>query len=279
MNQKRTELLFYSLAVVLPTTAIAACFWLFSVTNNWAANALMFIPGLIAVAFHLWCRQGLETVGWGVGPPIYWLWAIVLPILALGMSLPISIGLGYAAMTPASSAPGIAALGPWKIGLNMALYTLISIPFAFGEELGWRGYAQGKFVREFGLLGGLILLGLLWGAWHTPIFYVMGTYPEHPILGPFVLAPIDNVLAVAPMAWLYLRSKSIWVVTFTHAFADVLWGLSSLVFPANQEIHNWAVLQVAQLILSIVLLMDLRFGWQRATGAQTAFCDGQWKAL
>jgi hypothetical protein len=60
------------------------------------------------------------------------------------------------------------------------------------------------------------------------------------------------------MAWLYIRSRSIWVPTFTHAFADVLLGFSSLLFPAKEEIHFWAVLQVAQLILSIVLLMDLR---------------------
>jgi membrane protease YdiL (CAAX protease family) len=258
MNQERTELLLYSLAVIVPTTLIAACFSLFHVTNNWAANALMFVPGLMAVVFRLQRGQGFKTVGWGMGPLIYWLWAILLPIVMLGLSLPISIGLGYAATAPASSASGIAALPPLKLLVSAVLYTLISIPFAFGEEFGWRGYAQGKFVGEFGLLAGLLLLGILWGFWHTPIFYFMGVYPEHPFLGPFVMTPIDNILVVIPMAWLYIRSKTIWVPTFTHAFADVLWGFSGLLFPPIQEIHSWAVLQIVQTILSIVLLLDLK---------------------
>jgi membrane protease YdiL (CAAX protease family) len=258
MKQERKELLLYSLAVLVPTTLIVACFSLFHVANNWAANALMFVPGLMALVFWLVRRQGFKTVGWGMGPPIYWLWAILLPILLLGVSLSISIGLGYAAMAPTSSASGIAALPPLKLLINAVLYTVLSVPFAFGEEFGWRGYAQGKFVGEFGLFAGLPLLGLLWGFWHTPIFYFMDVFPKHPILGPFVMTPIDNILVVVPMAWLYIRSKSIWVPTLTHAFADVLWGFSSLLFPPSAEVHSWTVLQIVQLILSIVLLMDLK---------------------
>jgi hypothetical protein len=64
--------------------------------------------------------------------------------------------------------------------------TAISLPLAFGEEFGWRGYAQAKLVRAFGLVSGLLLLGVIWGFWHTPIYYFMGAYPNHHILGPFV---------------------------------------------------------------------------------------------
>jgi membrane protease YdiL (CAAX protease family) len=140
----------------------------------------------------------------------------------------------------------------------MGLYTLIAVPFALGEEVGWRGYAQAKLVREFGLLPGLLVLGILWGVWHTPIYYFMGTFPEHPVLGPFVLTPVDNILAVAPMAWIYVRSRSIWVPTLMHAYADILWGFSNLFFPPSQEIHSWAVLQSVQMIVSVLLLVDLR---------------------
>jgi membrane protease YdiL (CAAX protease family) len=113
-------------------------------------------------------------------------------------------------------------------------------------------------VREFGLLKGLLLLGILWGVWHVPIYYFMGAFPQHPIVGPFVMTPIDNILAVVPMAWLYIRSRNIWVPTLTHAFADIVWSFSSMLFPSHNEIASWAILQSAQLILSIVLLMNLR---------------------
>jgi uncharacterized protein len=258
MKQERTEILFYTLAVLVPTTLIVACFPLLHVTNNWAANTLMFIPGLMALAFRLQRREGFRSVGWGVGAPIYWLWAILLPIAVLAVCLPLSIRLGYAAIAPVSTSAGRIATHPLKILENILLYTAISLPFAFGEEFGWRGYAQGKLVREFGLVKGLLLLGIIWGLWHTPIYYFTGAFPEHPILGPFVMTPIDNILAVVPMGWLYIRSRNIWVPTLTHAFADVLWGFSDLLYPKSHEIQNWVILQVAQLIVSIILLMNLR---------------------
>ena len=258
MNRQKAQILSFALGVLIPTTLIAACLRQFQVTNNWAANALMFVPGLVAAILRLRWREGFKTVGWGIGEPIYWLWAGLLPIMALAVALPISLVLGYAA--PASSATGIAAMPLTKIVISVGLYIMISIPFAFGEEFGWRAYAQGKLIGEFGLLPGLLLLGIIWGFWHTPIFYFMGVYPEHPILGPFVLTPIDNILAVVPMGWLYVRSKTIWIPTLTHAFADVLWGFSGLLFPPTQQIHGWVVLQLVQLTISIVLL---RYWWKR----------------
>jgi membrane protease YdiL (CAAX protease family) len=186
------------------------------------------------------------------------MWAILLPTLALAMWVPTSIVLGYAAMAPADSTGGALMAHPLRLLENMAIYLAISIPLAFAEEFGWRGYLQAKVVSEFGLVKGLVVLGLIWGFWHTPIYYVMGNYPEHPILGPFVMTPIDNLMAVVPMAWLYIRSRSIWVPTLTHAFADILWGFSGILFPPNQEIASWVVQQTVQLGFSVVLLMDLR---------------------
>lgn len=258
VKPERTEILAYALAVLGTTGAIAGCFPLFHVTSNWAANALMFVPGAMAAAFMLVRRQSFRAVGWGLGKPVYWLWGILLPVVVLGASLPLSIWLGYAAAAPASAPIGRVAAHIAKLLENMLLYLAISLPLAFGEEFGWRGYAQGKLTREFGLVKGLLLLGLLWGFWHTPIYYVMRVYPSHPILGPFVMTPIDNVLAVVPVAWFYLKSRNIWVPTFVHAFADILWGFSDLLYPKSHEIQSWVILEVAQVIVSAVLLMSLR---------------------
>jgi len=258
----RTEILTYALAVLGTTTAICGLFRLFHVTNNWAANGLMFVPGGMAAAFLFAGRQPFGSpfrqVGWGVGKPIYWLCGILFPVLVLGTTLPLSLWLGYAAAAPAAAPISRVAAHPAKLLLNMLLYLTISLPLAFGEEFGWRGYAQGKLTRSFGLVKGLLLLGLLWGFWHTPIYYVMGVYPSHPILGPFVMTPIDNILAVVPMAWFYVKSRNIWLPTFVHAFADILWGFSDLLYPKSRQIHSWIILEVAQLFVSIVLLMNLQ---------------------
>lgn len=105
-GQTRNEILLYALAVILTSTLIVACFPLLHITNNWAGNALMFVPGLMALIFRLRYREGFRSVGWSMGPLSYWLWAILLPAIALLMSLPISLRLGYAVLAPASTAIG-----------------------------------------------------------------------------------------------------------------------------------------------------------------------------
>jgi uncharacterized protein len=257
MNQEKKDLLCFALVVVLATTLIVACFPLFHVTSNWAANVLMFVPGLVAAAILLRRREGFRSIGWGVGPGRCWIAATLLPTVVILIAVAVSLRLGYAAPAPLSTPAGSLILHPVKLLKNMLIYLVMSLPLAFGEEFAWRGYAQPRLIRQFGLIAGLIALGIIWGVWHTPIYYVMHVYPDHPFLGPFVMTPIDNILVVVPMAWLYIKSRSIWVPTFTHSFADILWGFSGLMFPATHEIQNWAVLQVVQVIISTVLLMDL----------------------
>src|SRR6516165_8033909 len=257
MNLEKKDLLCFALVVVLSTTLIVACFPLFHVTSNWAANGLMFVPGLVAAAILLRRREDFGSVGWGFGPWRDWLVGILLPTLAIFIAVTVSLRLAYVAPAPASTPAGSLIVHPVKLLKNMLIYLVISLPLAFGEEFGWRGYAQPRLIRQFGLISGLLALGIIWGFWHTPIYYVMHWYSEHPLLGPFVMTPIDNILVVVPMAWLYIRSKNIWVPTFTHAFADILWGFSGLMFPTTHEIQNWVVLQVVQAIVSAVLLMDL----------------------
>ena len=226
-------------------------------TSNWAANVLMFVSGLVAAAILLRRQEGFRSIGWRSGPGRYWIAAILLDTLAILIAVALSLRLGYAVPAPLSTPAGSLIVHPMKLLKNMLIYLVISLPLAFGEEFGWRGYAQQRLIRQFRMIAGLLALGIIWGVWHTPIYYVMHVYPDHPFLGPFLMTPIDNILVVVPMAWLYIKSRSIWVPTFTHAFADILWGFSGLMFPATHEIQNWAVLQVVQVIISAILLMDL----------------------
>ena len=264
MNLEKKDLLRFALAVIVTTTLIVSCFPLFHITSNWAANVLMFVPGLVAALLLLRRREGFRSIGWGVGPWRYWLAAIILPTLVILVAIALSLRFGYIAPAPASAPAGSLIVHPAKLLKNMLIYLVISLPLAFGEEFGWRGYAQNRLIRQFGIVFGLLLLGLIWGFWHTPIYYVMHEYPQHPFFGPFVMTPIDNIMVVVPMAWLYLKSRSIWVATFTHAFADILWGFSGLMFPATHEIQNWVVLQIVQAIVSTVLLIDLLSNRQRS---------------
>jgi uncharacterized protein len=43
------------------------------------------------------------------------------------------------------------------------------------EELGWRGFALDRMITRWGFFRAALLLGLIWGVWHLPLFFIPGT--------------------------------------------------------------------------------------------------------
>lgn len=63
----------------------------------------------------------------------------------------------------------------------IAAYTINAL-FAFGEELGWRGYLL-KTLQKNKLLSASLIIGIVWGLWHFPLILIGHNYPQHPIVG------------------------------------------------------------------------------------------------
>lgn len=56
--------------------------------------------------------------------------------------------------------------------LLMFLDSLVRGPL--GEELGWRGYLQLELNKRFSLVKSSLIVGVIWGFWHTPLWFVSG---------------------------------------------------------------------------------------------------------
>src|SRR6478672_6600058 len=114
------------------------------------------------------------------------------------------------------------ATGSWPRCGDTALYVMLAATIfstvvggQAGEEIGWRGYALPRLTTRMGLAGASVLLGVIWAAWHLPLFFI----PRTDLTGqsfPFFL------LAVTPLStaitWLYWRTNgSLLLTMLMHA--------------------------------------------------------------
>jgi uncharacterized protein len=69
------------------------------------------------------------------------------------------------------AAPGNAGL---SIGFWIGLIGLNLFQGATGEEAGWRGFALPRLQNRHGAIKASLILGLLWGFWHLPLWFASG---------------------------------------------------------------------------------------------------------
>ncbi len=61
-------------------------------------------------------------------------------------------------------------------GMGMFIFTFIDLLArgSLGEELGWRGYALNELQKKVSPLKAALMIGVLWGFWHTPLWFFSG---------------------------------------------------------------------------------------------------------
>lgn len=193
----------------------------------------MFMPTLWSVVYlTLFNRKAWKLVRFWPGNPIYLVLGALIPAaIAFGV-LAIALQQGWGGSSFFSfGADGADVLnGPWVLGDgaqgwamfagNVALTGLVFAGFngvvAVGEEFGWRGVLQHHMIERFGFLGGVALLGFIWAIWHAPMNLAGYNNPEAPILGTFVLFPLQLIAVSFIMAWLTIRAKSFWPAVLMH---------------------------------------------------------------
>lgn len=125
---------------------------------------------------------------------------------------------------------------PIWIGLAQGLIAGITINAVagFGEELGWRGFLQ----KELGYIGfwkSSALIGIIWGVWHAPIILQGHNYPQHPIVGVFMM--IVFCLLLTPIfSYVRLRAKSVIAAAIIHGSLNATAGLGIMVVKGGNDL-------------------------------------------
>ncbi len=113
------------------------------------------------------------------------------------------------------------------------------------EEPGWRGFALPRLQEGYGPLKGTLLLGLLWGCWHFPLFLMpgydgagTGLFGVALPFGAFVVSAVAMAIIIT---WVFNHTRgSLLLVMMVHAATDSF-PLASL-FPQAAGINNHIVM-------------------------------------
>lgn len=103
-----------------------------------------------------------------------------------------------------------------KVGLLMSGIVL-GLAVSFFEEIGWTGFATPEFRKRHGNLPAGLIMGVIWGAWHYPLFSGSTSGAISPTLYIAVLLFSFLIPFRILMAWVYDRTGSILVVMLMHA--------------------------------------------------------------
>lgn len=100
----------------------------------------------------------------------------------------------------------------------------IAIPLLLApliEELGWRGYGVDSLRAYLNLFNTSLVFGVLWAAWHLPVFFMKGSYQNE--LGNLGMLYVMNffvstfIIAIL-MNWVYYKTgRSIPAIVLMHA--------------------------------------------------------------
>jgi uncharacterized protein len=140
---------------------------------------------------------------------------------------------------------------------SVVLGPILGIVITFGEEYGWRGYLQSELFK-LGRVRGVLLLGVIWGAWHWPIILMGFNYPGHPLLGVVLMTLYTTGLAVV-LGYAVLRSGSVLLAAYLHALNNqVVSFLVALGYSPFDPALSFGIGIYGIATLAIVALLVLR---------------------
>ncbi len=158
------------------------------------------------------------------------------------------------------SAFGMIAKNPntWLMLAALPVNFFFGFTAFFGEEYGWRYYLQPLMQKRFGMRGGVLLLGVVWGIWHLPVdlFY----YTQDSQLLMVLSQQITCITLGIFFAYAYMKTENIWVPVILHYLTNNLVPIVSGVYTAsvfeNQSL-TWGELLMSFIVNGLIFGMFL----------------------
>ena len=270
----RKKLIIFILVAFLPMIgAGVAMHYCVPLLKSLISAGVMFIPMLAVIITQLICKEPIFT-GVGISFKFNRWWVIgwlLIPIIALAI-VGMTLLMPGAEWTPDSDTMKLVlksmpeGFGVWGfIGVTilsgMFAGATINAVFAFGEEIAWRGFLLKLFNgKKFWNVA--LWTGIIWGFWHAPIILNGHNYPQHPVLGVFLMV-VFCVLFTPILMYFRQKSGSVIVPAIMHGTFNAVAALSLvLVTPTNDLLYGATGL--AGMLVLLIVDVCLFFCYKRS---------------
>jgi uncharacterized protein len=145
---------------------------------------------------------------------------------------------------------------PSHLDVTIPVVVIMFLLFIFpgsagGEEIGWRGFALPLLQAVRSALGASVVLGVVWGVWHLPLFLLGAD------IRPVSLFPAWVLLTVAASViytWMYNGTGgSLLIVVLLHAASNL--PLTILLEPLEDQVAHPFLIYVALMILAAAVVV------------------------
>jgi len=250
---------------------VFACSWPFQIVGtffpelSWPLNVTsmcMVSVGTFLAGKYLF-RDGFATTGWSKGSGRSY--AIVFGLICVLWIAPAYL---------------IDLLSPYDvserwIGWGLLLSALTLVP-GFGEEFGWRGYMLPHLMQQMSARKAVNLHAIIWWAWHLPVLAGAAIQnglavaqqqntTEHSTavmaitsLAVLLFGLIPAAAHAIVIAFIWYRSRSVWVATTYHALYD---GVRDA-FSVAGSLHPGVMLWVNLLFVALAGVILWKVRWE-----------------
>jgi membrane protease YdiL (CAAX protease family) len=269
--------MFFLLTFVI-TWSVDAVLIVLGIRVDSASGALLLILGVLGPTLSAVILSGLETGRRGMADLLrgalrwrvkVWWYAFVLAFWVVLLAI-------------AWGVADISGIHPRTVddpplaGFPFLFLIILLIGGPLQEEFGWRGYALRRLRNRRTALSSSLIVGMFWGVWHIPIFFVQGTWHYDLVSGrslPVTLFFIAYfVLVTVPLsviyAWVYFGTGSLLLTILLHASMNTAdtWAP----WPSSlRDSMLWAGVEIALMVTAALAVVSLAGSTHLVRGRRT----------
>jgi membrane protease YdiL (CAAX protease family) len=181
--------------------------------------------------------------------------ALLVPPATAAAALAVAGLVGSGSTAPSTSVGAVAGLLVFNAGM-----------WLLTEETAWRGFALPRLEQRFAPVTASVLLGLVWAAWHLPLFLVAGTFQSTIPFGGFLISTVATSVLIGTV--FDGGRGSVLIAALCHAATDVTIATTGVMTSGAVLFWVFVTLQVVTALGCVPVLLRVAPGVCEGVGRE-----------